>query len=451
MPVNLYQIQVKFRDEIRPRYGILRAREFVMKDAYSFSSNEEELNEIYVKMYDCYSNILKRLGLKFFAVEADTGLIGGKFSHEFIILASNGEDRIAYCPNCHYSANYEMAGFAPAGIEKTEKSVPGDSQSGSGSVLLQVHTPDAATIKSLSDFLKVKPEKIIKTMVLENSGSLFAVLLRGDRELNTAKVEKFIGMPLNLVEHSDKKSNLIMGFIGPSGLDASVKILADNSLKGCMDMVIGANKKDYHFTGANIGRDFEVGHWGDFSFPEEGDLCFKCGKPLEFEKGIEIGHIFKLGTRYSQKMNAVFLDSNGNLKPIIMGCYGIGVSRIISAAIEQLSDDRGIVWPVSIAPFTVNLIAINVEDPRVKNSADSIYEEMKNNGIEVIYDDRNVRAGVKFKDSDLLGIPIKLIVGKKYAENKKVEIELRKSGEKFELDLASALNFISGYSGKNLF
>jgi prolyl-tRNA synthetase len=258
-------------------------------------------------------------------------------------------------------------------------------------------------------------------------------------------------MPLNLVEHSDKKSNLIMGFIGPSGLDASVKILADNSLKGCMDMVIGANKKDYHFTGANIGRDFEVGHWGDFSFPEEGDLCFKCGKPLEFEKGIEIGHIFKLGTRYSQKMNAVFLDSNGNLKPIIMGCYGIGVSRIISAAIEQLSDDRGIVWPVSIAPFTVNLIAINVEDPRVKNSADSIYEEMKNNGIEVIYDDRNVRAGVKFKDSDLLGIPIKLIVGKKYAENKKVEIELRKSGEKFELDLASALNFISGYSGKNLF
>jgi prolyl-tRNA synthetase len=442
LPVNLYQIQVKFRDEIRPRYGILRAREFIMKDAYSFSATENDLDIIYKKMYGCYSSILDRLSLKYYAVEADTGLIGGKYSHEFIILAKNGEDQIVYCPSCGYAANYEMAEFSSKkqNIDEQLKEIQ------------QVHTPAVTNIKSLANFLNLPGDKIIKTMLLKDiKGNHYAALLSGDRELNIPKLEKTAGCNLALVENDASNVDMNIGFLGPAGLDSRIKIYADNILKGRCNLAAGANKKDHHLININYPRDFKVDVWGDFSFASEGDLCAKCSNPINFEKGIEIGHIFKLGTKYSEKMGASFLDSEGRLTPMIMGCYGIGVSRILAAVIEQLHDAKGILWPVCIAPFLVNLVAINMEDPDIASNAEKIYEILTREGIEVIFDDRNVRAGVKFKDSDLIGIPIKLIIGKNYAENEEIEIELRKDGTKMKMGASETVEFIKGYSQKNLF
>ncbi|MCL5073820.1 MAG: proline--tRNA ligase, partial [Actinobacteria bacterium] len=445
MPVNLYQIQVKFRDEIRPRYGILRAREFIMKDAYSFSSNEKDLDDIYNNMYKCYSNILKRLNLKYFAVEADTGLIGGKYSHEFIILAKNGEDEIAYCPECGYSANFEMAKFS-------QKKTYNNSGVEHKSQLTEIHTPGITDIKSLAEYLKVPAGKIIKTMLLKDSeGNIYAFLVSGDRELNIAKAEKIIGKKLELVGEEAESLGLKIGFAGPTGLDTKIKIYADNNLKYEVNLIAGANKKDYHLKNVNCPDNFTADAWDDFVYPFEGDKCIECGNEIRFEKGIEIGHIFKLGTRYSEKLEAVFLDSEGKLKPVIMGCYGIGISRILSAVIEQLFDKKGILWPLSIAPFLVNLIAINVEDQAIAEASEVIYNRLNSEGIEVLYDDRNLRAGVKFKDSDLIGIPLKLIVGKNYLENKLLEVELRKDGSKFSLDIESAINFIKEYPQNNSF
>jgi prolyl-tRNA synthetase len=442
LPVNLYQIQVKFRDEIRPRYGILRAREFIMKDAYSFSADTTDLDIIYKKMYGCYSSILERLNLKYFAVEADTGLIGGKYSHEFIILAKNGEDEIAYCPSCGYAANYEMAKFTSKKQNTDEPPLE----------VVEVHTPAVTNIKSLTNFLKLPADKIIKTMLLKDSlGSQYAVLLSGDRELNIPKVEKIACCSLELVENNAASTGMNIGFLGPAGLDTRIKIYADNILKGRCNMAAGANKADYHLINLNYPRDFAVDAWGDFSFANEGDLCINCSSPVNFEKGIEIGHIFKLGTKYSEKMGATYLDSEGRLNPMVMGCYGIGVSRILAAVIEQLHDAKGILWPVCIAPFLVNLVAINMEDPDIASNAEKIYEILIKEGIEVIFDDRNVRAGVKFKDSDLIGIPIKLIIGKSYAENNELEVELRKDATKMKMGIGQTIDFIKNYSQKNLF
>lgn len=438
MPVNLYQIQVKFRDEIRPRYGILRAREFIMKDAYSFSATESDLDAVYKKMYGCYSKILERLNLKYYAVEADSGLIGGNYSHEFIILAKTGEDEIVYCPSCGYAANYEMAKFNCQNKNTAQEQKE----------MQEVHTPSITNIKSLIEFLNLPAGKIIKTMLLKDSdGNLIAVLLSGDRELNIPKVEKAAGVSLELAANNPgNNQDLNIGFLGPSGLKDGIKIYADNIIKGSSNMAAGANKKDHHFININHPRDFKVDLWGDFSFASKGDLCVNCNSPIEFEKGIEIGHIFKLGTKYSEKMGALFLDSEGKLNPIIMGCYGIGVSRILAAVIEQLYDDKGILWPTGIAPFMVNLIAINMEDPSIASGAEKIYDILKKEGIEVIFDDRNVRAGVKFKDSDLIGIPIKVILGKNFIENEELEIELRKDSAKLKMGVSEAVDFIKNYS-----
>jgi len=439
MPLNLYQIQVKFRDEIRPRYGILRAREFIMKDAYSFSSNEEDLDIIYNKMHKAYCRILDRLGLKYFPVEADTGLIGGKFSHEFIILAENGEDELAYCPDCGYAANYEMARFSPFKEHSGINEVPGNIE--------EIYTPSITNIKSLSEFLGVSPEKIIKTMLLKDgNGNLYSVLVAGNREINIQKAQKTAGTALELIEGQEPMPGIFIGFLGPAGLDKKIKILADESLKDSINMAAGANKKDYHLKNVCAGRDFNAEIWGDFSFPVEGDCCSICGKKLKFEKGIEIGHIFKLGTKYSEKMNAMYLDSEGKLKPVIMGCYGIGVSRILAATIEQSHDGKGIIWPLSIAPFKVSLIAINVDDTSILKSAEDIYKALLAEGIDVLFDDRNCRAGVKFKDSDLIGIPVKMVIGRNYIETKKLEIELRKEGTKLTFDLKDAIGFIRSYT-----
>lgn len=446
LPINLYQIQVKFRDEIRPRYGILRAREFIMKDAYSFSENEEDLDVIYNKMYECYSNILRRLNLKFNVVEADTGLIGGKYSHEFIILADNGEDQIVCCNSCGYAANFEMAEF-----KNKNKNIINNSDEKIKEIK-EVYTPGITNIKSLVEFLKVPAEKIVKTMLIkDNDNNISAVLVSGEKELNMAKFEKFINKKIEILNEPEIAKDLNVGYLGPVGISNSIKIFADVSVAEKNNFIVGANRENYHLQNVNYPRDFKVVEFGDFVYPTKGDLCSICGKELKFEEGIEIGHIFKLGTKYSQKMGANFLNNQGELKPLVMGCYGIGISRILVAVIEQLYDDKGIVWPLSIAPFLVNVIVTNMDDASLLKSAEETYEVLKKEKIEVLFDDRDVRAGVKFKDSDLIGIPIKIIIGKNFIKNKKIDIELRKDGTKISLNVEEIINFIKNYKEKNSF
>jgi prolyl-tRNA synthetase len=446
LPINLYQIQVKFRDEIRPRYGILRAREFIMKDAYSFSENEEDLDVIYNKMYECYSNILTTLNLKFNVVKADTGLIGGKYSHEFIILADNGEDQIVCCNSCGYAANFEMAEF------KTKNKNMINNSNEKVKEIKEVYTPGITNIKSLVEFLKVPAEKIVKTMLIkDNDNNIFAVLVSGEKELNMAKFEKFVNKKIEILNEPENAKDLNLGYLGPVGLDKSIKIFADSSVAEKKNFIIGANRENYHLINVNYPRDFMVVEFGDFVYPAKGDLCAVCEKELKFEKGIEIGHIFKLGTKYSQKMDAKFLNNKGELKPLVMGCYGIGISRILAAVIEQLYDDKGIVWPLSIAPFLVNVIVTNMDDPSLLKSAEETYEILKKEKVEILFDDRDVRAGIKFKDSDLIGIPIKVIIGKNFIKNKKIDIELRKDGSKISLKMDEMINFIKNYKEKNSF
>ncbi|MCL4378709.1 MAG: proline--tRNA ligase, partial [Actinobacteria bacterium] len=446
LPINLYQIQVKFRDEIRPRYGLLRAREFIMKDAYSFSQNEEELDSIYDKMYECYSRILKRLNLRFNVIEADTGLIGGKFSHEFTIMAENGEDQLVRCNSCSYAANYNKAKF------KTNKKNNTIEDPEEMEDTLEVWTPGITTIKSLVEFLKVPSDKIVKTMLLKDTDkNIFAVLISAEKELNISKFEKFVNKKLEILTEHGLAKNLHAGYLGPVGLDSSINIYADDSIKNKKNFITGANKENYHLINVNYPRDFNVVEFGDFAFPSEEDLCPLCEGKLIFEKGIEIGHIFKLGTKYSQKMDAKFLDNKGELRPFVMGCYGIGISRILSAAIEQLYDKNGIIWPISIAPFLVNIILTGMDDETLCSSAEKIHEDLKNAGIDVLFDDRDVRAGVKFKDSDLIGIPIKIILGRNFKKERKVDIELRKDGTQKSIFQDEIVNFVRNYLGNNNF
>jgi len=426
LPVNLYQIQVKFRDEIRPRYGLLRAREFIMKDAYSFCRNEEELELVYQKMYQAYSRIADRLGLEYMVVEADTGLIGGKVSHEFIVLAEDGEEVLVKCESCGYSAKQETARFdTPRAGSKQE---PKD--------LKKVSTPGVKTIEDLSSFLKVPTSSIVKSMVLKGEdGNLYAFLLSGERELNLEKAAKAAKTPLALIQDQDLARELNLGYFGPVGPPEDIKLFSDNSIKGKTNLIVGANQEDFHYINANYPRDFNTGQWGSFSYPLQGDLCHSCGSKLDFRKGIEIGHIFKLGTKYSARLDANFLDEDGKQKPFQMGCYGIGISRIMSASIEQLSDRQGIVWPDCIAPFRAVIIVTNMEDSQLKQGAEKVYAKLLGMGIEVLYDDRNIRAGVKFKDADLTGIPIRFIIGKNYLAKGLIEVELRKDRTKTEVAL----------------
>ncbi|MHB1274368.1 MAG: proline--tRNA ligase [Candidatus Humimicrobiaceae bacterium] len=439
LPINLYQIQVKFRDEIRPRYGLLRAREFIMKDAYSFGANEEELDKDYDKMYKAYSRIIERIGLKYKVVEADTGLIGGKFSHEFMIIAKNGEETIAYCSQCSYAANIDNAKFNFN--DHSEDALPGTDSKIEN--LIEVHTPGIKTIEDLSVFLNLPFQKIIKTMVAKkDDGNVFAFLLSGDRTLNLSKAEKFLKTDLELVNDDNNSYKLPLGFLGPHGLNKEIAVYGDYSIKDKTNMAAGANKKNYHYNNMNQGRDYDVKEWGDFSYPIAGDLCKNCQKELEYEKGIEVGHIFKLGTKYSSKLNGRFLDKDGKLKPYIMGCYGIGVTRLMAAAIEQSHDEKGIIWPDSITPFAVILIATNISDNKIKDAADSAYEMILKNKVQVLYDDRDISAGIKFKDADLIGIPVKIIFGKKFIQDEIIDIEYRKNALKVELKLSELEDFV---------
>lgn len=450
LPINLYQIQTKFRDEIRPRYGLLRAREFIMKDAYSFSRDNDDLEIIYNKMHDAYCRILERIGLEYRVVIADTGLIGGKLSHEFIVLADNGEEKVVFCPKCGYSANYELSESVPPDIEEHKNSDTSDKKLYEENAVKEVYTPGIIDIESLSKFLNVDTGKIIKTVLLKDeTGKIYAFLLSGDRELNIKKAATYAGKSLDLLENSEEKSDLAIGYLGPVGLDNEIEVYMDNSIKSGVNYIAGANKKDYHLLNVNYPRDFTVKYRGNFAYSVPGDRCTGCGEKLEFEKGIEIGHIFKLGTRYSEKLEAKFLDVDGKLKPLVMGCYGVGITRLMAAAIEQLHDDRGIIWPVSIAPFTISLIVTTTKDEKLSQEGNRVYGILKELDVEVLYDDRDISAGIKFKDSDLIGIPVKFILGKKFLNKKTIDVEFRKSGNKIELREDLIPEFIKKFKSEN--
>jgi len=419
MPINLYQIQTKFRDEIRPRFGLMRGREFIMKDAYSFDVDEESANHSYEIMRDAYTRIFQRCGLRFRAVEADSGSIGGSYSHEFMVLADTGEDQTINCLNCPYAANLERA-------EVMTPYVPLDRSSDDMNTLESVDTPDIKTIEELTSFLGISPDRLIKTLIFVADDEVVAALVRGDHELNEVKLKNFLGaqvVELADVSLVEETTGAPMGFAGPIGLKA--RMVADNAIKGMKNFVTGGNKKDVHIRNVNIGRDFEVEKFGDLRMISSHDTCPRCGGEIRFGRGIEVGHIFKLGTKYSQALKALFLDEQGKEMPIIMGCYGIGVGRTVAAAIEQNHDKDGIIFPIPISPFEVTLLPLQMHETAVIETAERIYAELLNHKIDVLFDDRDERAGVKFKDADLLGIPVRVIVGRKGLKEGKIEIKLR--------------------------
>jgi prolyl-tRNA synthetase len=424
LPVNLYQIQAKFRDEIRPRFGLMRGREFMMKDAYSFHTSEKSLDKEYKNMYETYCRIFERLGLKYRVVEADSGLIGGGFSQEFMVLADTGEEEIFYCNKCDYAASRESAGVGEYRVAAGKNPKAGDK-------VKEVHTPQAKTIEEVTAFLKAKPEQMIKTLIYETEAGPVAGLVRGDHALNEAKLKKVLGVEdLKLASDKviEKVTKAPMGFAGPVGLKG-VKIVADTAVPLIENGITGANKKDHHSINVSYGRDYKADLVGDLRFALRSDSCVKCGKgKLDVVRGIEVGHIFKLGIKYSAKMNCVYLDENNKEKPMIMGCYGIGIGRTAQAAIEQNNDKDGIVWPIPLAPFQAAIVPANISIKEQSEAADKIYAECRKGGIDVLYDDRDARMGMKLKDIDLIGIPIKLIIGKALKEGK-IEIKMRQSAE----------------------
>lgn len=425
LPLLLYQFQTKFRDEIRPRFGVIRAREFYMKDAYSFDATDKNAETSYNNVFETYSRIFQRCGLKFRSVEAQTGAIGGAFSHEFMVIADTGEEIIVSC-KCGYAANLEKAeGVPPA-------KVGGKAGKRSGlKKLEEVETKNMKTVEEVGKFLKEKPDKFIKTLVYKTNGECVVVMVRGDHEVNESKVKSYLGV--NEIFLADEKTikevtGAPLGFAGPVGLKIKCKLLADYSVEGIVNGVTGANKKDYHLKNVNINRDYSVDEILDLRRAQEGDVCPKCGKTLEFSRGIEVGHTFKLGTKYSKTLRATFLDKDGKEKYFVMGCYGIGVSRIVAAAIEQGHDQNGIIWPLPIAPFQVLILPVNYEHEKIRTISNRIYKQLESAGYEVLMDDRDERAGVKFKDADLIGIPIRVTVGEKTLAKNIVEVKLR--GEK---------------------
>ena len=426
LPKNFYQIQTKFRDEARPRYGLIRGREFIMKDAYSFDVSEEMAVKSYEIMKQTYKRIFDELGLDYLMVEADTGAIGGKYSHEFVVKVPNGEAHIVFCEKCGYAANVEAARYE----FELDKLPPEDEKP-----LEKVHTPSVSSVEDVARFLDVDPKKIVKTLVyILDDGTAVAVLIRGDREINETKLINYFNALDCHLASSEELENLgiVEGFVGPIGLD--IPVYADISVKDLHNFVVGANEKDYHFINVNIPRDFNPVEFVDFSTAREGDPCPVCKSPLKETTGLEVGHIFLLGTKYSEAMKAYFVDKDGKEKPIVMGCYGIGISRLMAAAVEQNHDKNGIIWPESIAPFKLHILALNIKDNQIKNVAEEIYNKAKEKGIEVLYDDRDISPGAKFKDADLIGIPYRIVVGKKIKEGK-IELQKRSAGEKEEVSL----------------
>ncbi|MEW5801839.1 MAG: proline--tRNA ligase [bacterium] len=424
LPLNLYQIQTKFRDEIRPRFGLMRGREFIMKDAYSFDRDDAGADINYQKMKETYQNIFRRCGLVFKAVDADTGAIGGNFSHEFMVLAESGEDSIASCTQCEYGSNVEKATYA----------LPPESPAKDPSTwqeLKSVSTPDLKSVQDVASFLGISPAQLVKTLLVIVDGTPVAVLIRGDHELNEIKLKNLTAAAQITMADAETIESLTggsVGFSGPVGLN-NVRVLADYSVRDLVNFVAGANRKDTHFVNVNWGRDCPRPEFHDLRTVQENDPCPLCQGPMKINKGIEVGHIFKLGTKYSKALKATYLDQNGEEKIIVMGCYGIGVGRTMAASIEQNYDQDGIIWPLPIAPFQVIVLPTDTTDKDIRETAETIYQELLAAGIEVIIDDREERPGVKFKDSDLLGIPLRITIGSKSLKQNSVEVRIRKTGQ----------------------
>jgi prolyl-tRNA synthetase len=435
LPLNLYQIQVKFRDEIRPRFGLIRGREFIMKDAYSFDVDEAGAEVTYAAMYEAYNRIFSRCGLNFKTVEADTGPIGGSFSHEFMVLADTGEDLLASCTACAYAANLEKAEAPPPSVNPAPATA--------GPALEEVHTPEVRTVDEVAAFLRVSPQDIVKTLIYETDRGPVAVLIRGDHEVNDIKVTNLLGVTELFLAGPARVEELTgaeVGFTGPVGLD--LPIYADQAVAALGVCVTGANRTDYHLLNVNPQRDFVITRTADLRIVTAQDPCPRCGAALTILRGIEVGHIFKLGRKYSEALQAVFLDAEGRETFIFMGCYGIGVSRIVAAAIEQGHDSDGIIWPMALAPFQVGLIPISVTDADLWQAALRLHDELEAAGVEVLLDDRDERPGVKFKDCDLIGLPLRIVIGPKTLAQGKAEVRPRRSREIALVDLDKLLPYV---------
>ncbi len=432
LPLNLYQIQTKYRDERRPRFGVMRSREFIMKDAYSFDKDNEGLDISYMKMYEAYNKIFTRCNLEFSAVEADSGAMGGSGSAEFMVKSDIGEDEIAFCTGCNYAANTEKATSKLEDAEKEEEKE-----------LKKIATPNVRTIEELVTFFNTSNKKFAKTLIYKADGKVVAVMVRGDRSLNETKVSNALGgiMELEMADAETvlKATSAEIGFAGPIGLQVDT-LLVDEEVTRMSNFIVGANDTGYHYENVNYERDFN-GIVGDYKLVAEGDMCPKCGSPINIRRGVEVGHIFKLGTKYSESMGANYLDENGKEKPLVMGCYGIGINRTVAAIIEQHHDENGILWPMAVAPYKVIVMPANVKNEEQMNRAEKIYEDLKTRGVDVLLDDRNERVGVKFKDADLIGIPIRVTVGKKVVEDI-VEFKLRKNQDIEEVNIEDVVDRI---------
>lgn len=439
LPVNLYQIQTKYRDEARPRFGLMRSREFIMKDAYSFDKDDSGLDESYKKMFNAYEKIFKRCGLDCRPVEADSGAIGGSNSHEFTAISEVGESEIAFCESCDMAATLERAATVDAKPTGSENDFL---------LLEDVHTPDSKTIEEVAKYLGITEDKTMKALLFVtydeegNKDKYVAAFVRGDRELNMTKLINALNIPEHVIEFADEKemsaeTGCVGGFTGPIGLHDCI-VVVDSELPGQVNLVAGANKPNYHTKNVNYGRDYKADILVDLKTLREGDPCPVCGKPVKTARGIEVGQVFKLGTKYSEAMGAYYKDENQKEKPIVMGCYGIGVTRTLAAVVEQHHDENGIIWPISVAPYHCIITLINPKDDVQSELAESIYTSLQGMGVEVLLDDRAERPGVKFKDADLLGIPIRITVGKLAGEGQ-VEYKLRRDEDKTVLSAEQAV------------
>ncbi len=428
LPQVWYQIQTKLRDEARPKSGIMRTREFIMKDSYSFDRDEEGLERNYQLHIEAYNRIFTRCGLKFYQVESDPGMMGGATAHEFMAPSPAGEDDVALCDSCGYSANVELARSIPKEVTFEDWSYE------------EVHTPEKRTVQEVSRFLGIGPEYFIKSLLYMANNGPVLVLIRGDQDLQERKLQRIIGnFRTALKEEIEEVLGVEAGFIGPHG-HSNIRIIADESLREGV-YVSGANKKDYHVRGLRPGVHFEP-EWADLHIAKEGDSCPICKSPLRIERVIEIGNIFKLGTKYSKPLGATFLDSDGQEKPIIMGSYGIGPARVAASAVEQNHDENGIIWPISIAPFSVIILPLNINHEETARVSEDIYQGLLNEGIDVLVDDRGERAGVKFKDADLIGIPLQVIIGERGLKEGVCELKIRKTGERIKVPTADAKRII---------
>ena len=435
LPVNLYHIQDKFRDEFRPRYGLMRGREFIMKDGYSFSATQESLQEEYDKMKAAYANICVRCGLKALPVVADTGQIGGDTSVEYMALADAGEASLVYCDDCGFAADDEAASTSVAVLDGP----------GSGD-LTKIETPGVHSIEDLSKFLDIPENATVKSLcVIDAEGNPVLALVPGDHELNDCKAEHAFGEGYRMMTDEELEGyGLPKGSIGPVNLPEGIRIVCDVTLKGVHSWACGANEDGFHFTGIEPGRDFEADEWADLITVVAGDPCPHCGKPLSAARGIEVSQVFQLGTKYSEAMGATFMDEDGKEKPLIMGCYGVGVSRTLAAVVEQHNDENGIVWPVSVAPYEVAVVPLDVHDELVWPAAEKVADQLAQAGIEVVIDDRKERPGVKFADNDLMGFPYQLVFGKRAVKGGNCELKDRASGERVEVSIDEVADKVAG-------